>query len=169
MSCIKELVKWRRNSTTMGILDLFKKNAPKDEFGQKIASDAKICVRDFGLRFAGLDYSVDSLAVVDKMLNDLSDFYPEFEEPRQQYLVSIIGAYIFEVTRRQYGGKYYWYEQGKQPVLVMGEPDFAISILAFDKVRGRIKNGKEDNIPYYFAGVVDKMKEAKAGDRITVV
>ncbi|MOA16306.1 hypothetical protein D3C78_1365140 [compost metagenome] len=71
------------------------------------------------------------------------------------------GCYIFEVARRNYGGKYYWVQESKQPVLVTGEPDFSISILAFDKVKERILNGQEDNIPYYFEGYIHAVQKGK--------
>ncbi|WP_433620539.1 hypothetical protein [Paenibacillus cellulositrophicus] len=57
-----------------------------------------------------------------------------------------------------------------QPVLVTGEPDYSISIFAFDKVKGRIQNGKEDEIPYYFDGYIEAVKKGKkTGYRATIV
>jgi len=66
------------------------------------------------------------------------------------------GSYIFEVARRNLGGKYFWYDRLNQPIFVTGIPIFEISLLAFDKVKMRIENGKEDNIPYFFPRICRK-------------
>ncbi|UUZ81047.1 hypothetical protein LJK88_41015 [Paenibacillus sp. P26] len=80
------------------------------------------------------------------------------------------GSYIFEVARRNYGGQYFWEQDRNQPVLVTGEPEYSVSIFAFDKVKGRIQNGKEDEIPYYFDGYIEAVKKGKkTGYRATIV
>lgn len=56
-----------------------------------------------------------------------------------------------------------------QPILVTGLPKFEISITAFDKVRMRIENGKEDNIPFYFKGYEERVKRGKEGDRALII
>ncbi|NOU71314.1 hypothetical protein GC098_07755 [Paenibacillus sp. LMG 31458] len=43
----------------------------------------------------------------------------------------------------------------------IGEPEFSISIFAFNKVRGRIQNGKEDVIPYYLDGYIEAVEKGK--------
>ncbi|MMZ65234.1 hypothetical protein D1872_276270 [compost metagenome] len=96
---------------------------------------------------------------VDDILEELSDF--ELDDKNLDSVSSMAGCYIFEVARRNYGGKYYWVQESKQPVLVTGEPDFSISILAFDKVKERILNGQEDNIPYYFEGYIHAVQKGK--------
>ena len=106
-----------------------------------------------------LDYSVKSLELLDILLEEGADFLPEEE---QEGLVQMAGCYLFEVARRGFGGKYYWFSQGEQPVLVTGEPDFEVSILAFDKVKGRLQNGEEDNIPYYFEGYIEAVERGKS-------
>ena len=78
------------------------------------------------------------------------------------------GSYVFEVARRNYGGKYYWYDQMNQPILVTGQPNFEISIIAFDKVKMRIENGKEDKIPFYFNGYEERVKAGKSGDKALI-
>ena len=84
------------------------------------------------------------------------------EESHQQEFADVIGAYVFEVARRNFGGKYFWYDPTNQPILVTGLPDFEVSILAVEKVKGRLMNGKEDNIPFYFAGYVEKVKNKQS-------
>lgn len=165
----------------MGLFDFFKKkpNVKKDkqpidetqlEFIEKATSNAERLVSSFNDRLNGrLDYSESSLAVLDEEI--LSLFFENKRDMDSRMLEDIIaqaGSYVFEVARRNYGGKYYWYEQLNQPVLVTGQPDFEISILAFEKVKQRIENGNEDNIPFFFAGYSERVKKGEKGDRAMI-
>lgn len=47
-------------------------------------------------------------------------------------------------------GRYSWYDQPDQPVLVVGDPTFRVAILAWDKVRGRLGGDAGDNIPSFY-------------------
>jgi len=155
----------------MGLFDIFKKkdntneNAQtrsskqesQDSFTKDMAKSADFFVNRSKDRFNGLDFSVKSLEVVDKILEEASDFYGDMTDEQKQNLISTTGSYIFEVARRNFGGKYFWYDQLNQPILVTGQPNFEVSILAFEKVKGRIENGSEDNIPFYFAGYVERV------------
>ncbi|MNO73978.1 hypothetical protein D3C76_649600 [compost metagenome] len=128
----------------------------------RLEQDVIFTAESFTNNFADkgkLDFSVDSLRCVDDILEELSDF--ELDDKNLDSVSSMAGCYIFEVARRNYGGKYYWVQESKQPVLVTGEPDFSISILAFDKVKERILNGQEDNIPYYFEGYIHAVQKGK--------
>ncbi|MBU5484590.1 hypothetical protein KQI86_09630 [Clostridium sp. MSJ-11] len=114
------------------------------------------------------DFSVKSLEEIDALLDDLSDY--ELDEDDLYSICSMVGSYIFEVARKNYGGEYYWVQEKEQPVLVTGEPNFSVSIYAFEKVRGRILNGKEDNIPFYFKGYIEAVENGKAtGYSATIV
>lgn len=105
------------------------------------------------------NFSVDSLRNVDDILEELRDF--ELDDDILDSASSMAGCYIFEVARRNYGGKYYWVQERDQPVLVTGEPEFSVSIFAFEKVRSRLQNGKEDEIPYYFDGYIQAIEKGK--------
>jgi len=161
----------------MGLFDfLKKKNSDKqnektdssnqeslDDFTRDMIKSADFFVNSKSDRFKGLDFSVDSLVIVDNVLDEAADFYNDMSEEQRQNLVSTVGSYIFEVARRNFGGKYYWYDHLNQPIFVTGQPDFETSILAFDKVKGRLENGAEDNIPFYFAGYVEGVKNKESG------
>ncbi|WP_055669021.1 hypothetical protein [Desnuesiella massiliensis] len=105
------------------------------------------------------DYSIESLKELDDILEELNDY--EFDEDTLYSAASMAGSYIFEVARRNYGGEYYWVQEREQPVLVTGQPDFSISIYAFEKVKGRIVNGKEDSIPFYFKGYIEAVEKGR--------
>ena len=161
----------------MGLFDFLKrKNSDKqnektdssnqeslDDFTRDMIKSADFFVNSKSDRFKGLDFSVDSLVIVENVLDEAADFYNDMSEEQRQNLVSTVGSYIFEVARRNFGGKYYWYDHLNQPIFVTGQPDFETSILAFDKVKGRLENGAEDNIPFYFAGYVEGVKNKKSG------
>ncbi|QDT60138.1 hypothetical protein SV7mr_26550 [Stieleria bergensis] len=110
-----------------------------------------------------LDYSESSLAVVDEILVEASDFLDETPEAHVDALVRLLGSYVLEVGRRAFGGIYYWYEDRDQPVLVIGEPDYRVAILAFDKIRGRLSGNEAANIPLFYRGMAKLAGDAKPG------
>jgi hypothetical protein len=140
-----------------------------DEFTQQMSDAAQACVDHFKGKHAALDFSERSLQTVEAILEEASEFYPEMKDGQQQWIISSVGSYIFEVARRNFGGRYFWFDQRDQPILVTGQPKFEISIVVFDKVKGRLLNGKEDNIPYFFEGYSERVRKAKEGDRATIV
>ena len=115
------------------------------------------------------DYSVHSLAEVDDFLEWISDSLSGDDDIYN--MSSSVGCYVFETARRNYGGEYYWIKKEEQPILVAGEPDFAVTIRAWEKVRGRIVNGKEDSIPFYIAGYAEHIAigKEKKGYYATIV
>lgn len=156
----------------MGLFDFLKKakaDEPIDDFTKQVIEESLDFIKLFKERYIGLDFTVESLKKVDAILEDVAEFQEDMEEVQVKTIIQKTSAYIFEVARRNYGGKYYWYEQLAQPILVTGQPDFEISLLALEKVKGRLKNGKEDNIPYFFQGYVDRVKKAKPGDKAMIV
>jgi hypothetical protein len=141
-----------------------------DEFTKQMSDSAQSCIEHFENKYGNrLDFSVKSLELIDNILDEASDFYEEMKEAQKKWLISSVGSYIFEVARRNYGGRYYWYDQGNQPIFVTGQPRFEISIIVFDKVRGRLENGIEDNIPFFFKGYSERVENAKNGDSATIV
>ena len=165
----------------MGLFDFFKKKPyqknddnPIDEtqleFIEKSTNNAERLISSFNERLDNaLDYSESSLEVLDEDI--LSLFFENKDDIDSGMLEDIIaqaGSYIFEVARRNYGGKYYWYDHLNQPILVTGQPNFEISILAIEKVKFRIENGYEDNIPFFFEGYSERVKKGKKGDKAMI-
>ena len=140
-----------------------------DALTQQMISLAAEGVDFFEVRFDGFDYTQASLAVVEELLHEASDFYENMSAERQDQIVEQVGAYVFEVARRNFGGRYFWYDAGDQPILSTGLPVFEISLLVYDKVRGRLKNGPEDNIPFFFEGYAERVRQAKPGDKAMIV
>lgn len=97
-----------------------------------------------------LDYSPESLVAVDEYLDRMHQRRVTLSQ-EQWYGAA---AYIFEVARRQYGGRYLRGHDEENPfVLVIGEPEFQIGFCAMGKVQGRVRNGMEDNIPFFYQGL----------------
>ncbi|MZQ81079.1 hypothetical protein GQF01_02880 [Paenibacillus sp. 5J-6] len=137
----------------------------------KLEQDIITTAESFANNFSdkgNFDYSVQSLRKLDDILEELCEY--QIDDDTIDSVSSMAGSYIFEVARRNYGGQYIWVQERDQPVLVTGEPEYSISIFAFDKVRGRIRNGKEDDIPYYFDGYIEAVEKGKnTGYRATIV
>jgi hypothetical protein len=116
-----------------------------------------------------LDYSESSLAVVEEMLAEATEFVDATPAEQIETLVKMLGSYVLEVGRREFGGTYYWHEGRDQPVLVVGEPGYKIAILAFDKVRGRLSGDEEDNIPFFYQGFAERARSAEPGADVLYV
>ena len=164
----------------MGLFDFFKKKSepqsmhtPIDEnqlaFIQDSTANAERLIEGFNDRLDNkLDYSEQSLSTLDELLENFADFAEQMDDEMKSDLIAQAGSYIFEVARRNYGGKYYWYDEMNQPIFVTGQPQFEISLLAFEKVKQRIENGKEDNIPFFFQGYSERVKQARQGDKALI-
>src|SRR5216110_3041649 len=79
-----------------------------------------------------LDYSEASMETVEAIVAEIAGYADHLTEKQSRMLVEMIGCYILEVARRNHGGVYYWFEERDQPVLVCGEPEFHIALLAWD-------------------------------------
>lgn len=98
-----------------------------------------------------LNYSRDSIALVDKVLQD---FYAQ-QAPLPEDLHFLASAYVFECARRQYGGRYLRGDEPNPFVLVIGEPDFQIGFCAMEKVASRAANGPEDSLVFFYDGIAE--------------
>lgn len=114
-----------------------------------------------------MDFSNESLQHVEGLLDEASDFAPEMPEEVVDGIIQKLGSYVLEVGRRQFGGKYYWHQD--EPVLVVGEPEFKIAMKAWGKVKGRLSGDSADNIPFFFKGFHDRVRDAKPGDDVLYV
>lgn len=95
-----------------------------------------------------LDFSLGSLATLDRLLGHFATNEPSDEE--RELMVKQAGCYILEVARRMFGGRYFWWVERDMPVLVQNE----IRLASYERVRLRIERGDEENIPCFFAEYV---------------
>jgi len=111
-----------------------------------------------------LDYTEDSLAHVEGVLEQLTAARDELNETQLSTIAQEFGCYILEVGRRAFGGRYCWFDHRGQPVLVVGEPNFRVAMITWDKVRARLTGDKADNIPFFYAGFAEHARRAESGD-----
>lgn len=136
----------------------------------QVRAKAELAVAQFQQQAGGrLDYSEKSLLAVDEMLGDASRYKDQMPGETFEAIVELVGSYILDVAYRQYGGVFQWHPQHKQPVLVVGEPQFHVAMMTFDKVRGRLSGDPADNIPFFFQGFAEKVKTATPGMRALYV
>lgn len=130
----------------------------------QIHEKAELAIAQFQERAEGrLDYSTTSLEAVDDILDEASDFVDEMPHEQIVALVNLMGSYILAVAHKEHGGNFYWHEAEKQPVLVVGEPNYKVAIMAINKVRSRLKGDKADSIPFFYKGLSEKIKSAEKG------
>jgi len=138
-------------------------NAIQDQ----VAAAADHAVMSLQARAGGrLDFSVASLKAVDEMLVEVSAFVADLEEDVVTDLVQQLGCYVLEVGRRAYGGQYFWHEEGEQPILVVGEPEAHVALMAWSKVTGRITGDEGDDIVFFFDGFAAKAAQAEPGSSV---
>lgn len=138
----------------MGLFDFLKRKRMPATIEDAMASQAVDFVNAFSsprapIDASKLDYSEDSLHLVDKVLQD----FHQRQEQLPDDLHFLASAYVFETARRHFGGRYLRGDQDNPFVLVIGEPDFRVGVLVMAKVKGRVANGLEDSIPYFYAGI----------------
>ncbi|MNE53407.1 hypothetical protein D3C87_396410 [compost metagenome] len=138
------------------------------EFISKATNHAEKIVRAFNTKYDGaFDYSIRSLNILDSLIEDFADFTDLSDEEIINDFSTQAGSYILEVARRNFGGVYFWEDNLRQPMLKTGFPDFEITLLTYNKVKNRIINGEEDNIPYFFKRYSEKVRKAAKGDNVT--
>ena len=139
----------------MGIFDIFrKKPAMPATLEGAMASQANDFINAFRgagapIDAAKLNYSRDSIALVDQVLQD---FYLQ-QAPLPDDLHFLASAYVFECARRQYGGRYARGDEPNPFVLVIGEPDFQIGLGVLEKVHRRASNGPQDNLQLLYDAI----------------
>ena len=135
-----------------------------DELGLQIKEKADLAVSQFQERAGGkLDYSPESLSIIEDMLAEASEFYNNLPSDQIESLSQLMGSYILYIGYKEHGGKFYWSDEKNQPVLVVGEPDFKIAIMSFSKVKGRLSGDEADNIPFFYDGFSKRVNRAVKG------
>src|SRR5690606_26070750 len=102
-----------------------------------------------------LDYSPESLTIVEELLEEASSQWLSKES--REALIELLGCYILEVGMREHGGRYGYLTARQQPVLIVGEPNFVVSMITFDKVRGRLSGDLADHIPFFYEGFSERV------------
>lgn len=149
----------------MNFFGLFKKKKPIEvteherlQFAKDMQANAEVLATQFKDRVK-LDFSIESLEALDLVIEENTTVYKSSDKDTRRKMIIKIGSYIFEVARKNFGGQYFWYDRLDQPILVTEQPEFEMSLLAYEKVKNRFENGYEDNIPFFFKGYTDGVKK----------
>jgi hypothetical protein len=126
------------------------------------AAEDAVAVSEY-LRGEPLDYSEASLMDVAETLAEAGGWDDELNPEELQNLARSFGCYVLEVARREFGGRYCWFDQRDAPVLVVGEPVFRVALLTWDQVRGRLSGDSVSNIPFLYAGFAERVRRAEPG------
>src|SRR5260370_11033092 len=135
-----------------------------DELTQEIVRTADEAVASFQERAGGtLDFSEASLQTVEEMLNELAEYGDQMSPKQLRVLAQDFGCYILEIGRREFVGRDSWFEQGDQPVLIVGGPALLIAMVTWEKVLSRLSGEPADNIPFFYAGFAGPARRAEPG------
>ena len=139
------------------------KDGPSDSLEDAMASQAADFVQAFGgpgspVPAGALDYSRASLGAVDDILHD---YYGQGAELPEK-LHWLITSYLFEVARREFGGRYLHGDDDNPLVLVVGASDAQVGVLGFGKVRGRTVNGPEDDLGFFYDGIAPALAQGRS-------
>lgn len=136
-----------------------------DELEQQISTRADDAATRFQEPSGGrLDFSEASVAAVDALVAEIAEFIADVPQDQAEGLVQDFGCYLFETARRTFGGKYYWMQEHQQPVLVVGNPEFTVGLIAFTRVRGRLRSEVAEPLPVFFSGFAERVRSAQPGD-----
>jgi len=137
---------------------------------QDVTYAAEAAVAAMQKRAGGkLDYSPQSLSMVEELLAEAAPFVRELPEAALTSLVQQIGCYVLEVARKEFGGVYAWFTEKQQPVLVVGGPEAHIALMTWSKVRGRLMGDVGDNIPFFFQGFAERARAPAEGERVLFI
>lgn len=151
---------------SLAIIEPSPASAQGPDLAAQVKEKAALAVSQFQKRAAGrLDYSEQSLAVVEDMLAEASRYTREMPPSDVKALVELMGSYILEVAHRRHGGTFQWHDARAQPLLVVGLPRYSVAIMTFDKVRSRLAGDPADNIVFFYQGFSERAKTAQPGTR----
>lgn len=116
-----------------------------------------------------LDYTDGSMDVAEEMIAEAAGHATRMSEEQLRRLSQDVGCYILEVARRNHGGAFVWSDDRNEPGLLIGEPHFAITLFCWDKVYARLRGEDAHEIAAFYAAYVERIRQAKPGDRVVVL
>lgn len=107
---------------------------------------------------AQLDFTPASLEALDELLGE---FHTSGVEAPQDVITGA-GCYVMEVGRAEHGGVYQAFNEDDPLVLVVRHEAGQVGLLATSKVKGRVMNGPEDNLPFFYAGFTQAIRDRRS-------
>lgn len=116
---------------------------------------------------SSFDFSLFSLQIVDDYMNALGQENPD-EDTLHQISV-VVGSYVFEVAKRNFGGDYQWVEKENAPVLIYQSGGSTLTLYTWNKVRERIVKGVNYSLFDHVEGFSHQVERIKEGNTVNMV
>lgn len=145
----------------MGLFSsIFGNRREQSAIGKQIKLRAEEFVITYGVHYKGLDYSVQSINVLDRLLCDITPNWGEMSADIKHEVITNASSYVLWVIKQQCGGSFYWSEQRLQPVLVIGEPNYRVALMAQDRVKNKVEKTDAPGIILLYRQVMDELQAA---------
>jgi hypothetical protein len=143
-----------------------RRNRPSIDHASLIERRAEDFIAFYKERFGyRLNYGSDSLYILDVILSEARN--SELSTEWRQWLALHAGAYLFRVASLRFTSwskQYQWYHPLEQAVMVIGAPDFRISLLAQQAVLQRLDATSELPLPMLFSRLEKAVLAAERGE-----
>jgi len=96
------------------------------------------------------------------MLAEAADFVPDMNQSDSPTWYRTLGCYVLEVGRREFGGRYSWFEQREAPVRLSGT-GLSGRATSWDQVRGRLLATVAATSPSFYADSRSAPRRAEPG------
>lgn len=116
-----------------------------------------------------LDYSEQSVAVVEEVLELLGPHLREVDDAARHLTAERFGCYLLAVGQRTYGGRTAWNEQRGEPVLVVGEPACRVAVMTWGKVLGWLRGDRAEGLAVFWEGFAVHARKKVAGSDLLVL
>ena len=113
-----------------------------------------------------LDFSRKSLEVIEAALAEASHIIPRSQGINRVPWCNSSVATSLRWRGASSGGRYLWHNELQQPVLVVGEPQVHVAMVAWSKVQGRLAGDEADNISFFYSGFAERVTNAQARTRV---
>lgn len=113
-----------------------------------------------------LDYSEKSISVVEIIIGELAEKNFSIPEEQLNMIAQEYGCYLLLTAQKLYGGEFYWNEELEQPMLISCEPQAAIVLLTWNKVKGRLLGDEADHLAFFLEGFAEATKNPENGSQI---
>src|SRR5262245_34062468 len=134
-----------------------------DLAGQIASAAAKAVEMSEVMSYGQLDYTEASLAVLEKMAEEVAAYHGDMTPDQRETAAQDFGCYILEVARLKFVGRFAWFEQRNQPVLVVENPGVRVALMTWDKAGGRLGGDPADNLPFFYEGFAERVRRAEPG------
>lgn len=152
----------------MGLFSAFFGKSKESAIGKQIKLRAEEFVITYGNQYKGLDYSQQSLTVLDRLLVSFREIWNDMSDDDKTEVLTNISSYMLWVAKTQYNGNFYWSEKHAQPVLVIGEPDYRVAFMPQAEVKNSIEQDNAHPLAGFYRKISDELQKATPQTNILI-